>query len=67
MECGVRVEEENKKLKGWRITVRPKGEVCGTVIRLESGRSGFECWQGQDLFLSSRTSKSTLGPTQPHI
>ena len=29
--------------------------------------SGFECRQGQDIFLSSKTPGSALGPTQPHI
>jgi hypothetical protein len=35
------------------------------VTSLQDAQSGFQSWQGQEIFLYSRTSSAAQGPTQP--
>ena len=48
---------ERKKKLGWDSSV-------GTVAGLHAVRSGFDSWEGQEIFFFSKTSLSVLGPTQ---
>jgi hypothetical protein len=46
----------------------PRAGIAQSVQRWATGcTAGFDSWQGQEIFLSSATSRRALGPTQPLI
>jgi hypothetical protein len=49
------------------VTLLSRDSSVGISTRLRAGRSGFDSWQGHEIFLFSTASIAAMESTRPHI